>query len=271
MEFCASLIHVMEASKGTKIIVISREKPAFYNRRDVKVKKIVAEIKLEGLDIDSSKQLLNLDHIDDETLKSIYSISHGHPLALELMDSIEAVEYQPDFNAFIEIFERKDLDIIEKEEIIEISFEDDTCYIKDNIVIEKTEIVDYFNQIIQSMNELDNIVDSTANILSKKCFEIIESIVKPQILQFSKELNPNQMSGILPELYFLNKFKLETEIESGLIFCNKCNRWYPIIETIPQMLPDEFRNEEKEIKFLQNNKNLLDEEFFKQDLKPFGI
>ncbi|GAG67551.1 unnamed protein product [marine sediment metagenome] len=50
-----------------------------------------------------------------------------------------------------------------------------------------------------------------------------------------------------------------------------CNRWYPIIDTIPQMLPDEFRSKEKEIKFLQNNRNLLDEEFLNQDLKPFNF
>jgi uncharacterized protein YbaR (Trm112 family) len=176
-----------------------------------------------------------------------------------------------DFTNFIEIFERKDIDLIKKEDIINVSFEDGKCYIIDNIIIEKTEIVEYFNQIIQSINELDNIVDSSSNKQSKKCFEIIKSIVKPQILQFSKELNPNQLNDILPELYFINKFKLETEIESGLIFCNKCSRWYPIIETIPQMLPDEFRNKAKEIKFLQNNKNLLDEEFFNKDLKPFNL
>jgi uncharacterized protein YbaR (Trm112 family) len=176
-----------------------------------------------------------------------------------------------DFTIFIEIFERKDIDLIKKEDIINVSFEDGKCYIIDNIIIEKTEIVEYFNQIIQSINELDNIVDSSSNKQSKKCFEIIKSIVKPQILQFSKELNPNQLNDILPELYFINKFKLETEIESGLIFCNKCSRWYPIIETIPQMLPDEFRNKAKEIKFLQNNKNLLDEEFFNKDLKPFNL
>lgn len=176
-----------------------------------------------------------------------------------------------DFIAFIEIFENRDLDLINKEDIIEISIEDGKCYIRDNIVIEKTEIAAYFNQIIQSLNELTNIIDKTVNKLSKKCFQILFSNIKPKIIDFSNELNPDKLDDILPEIYFLNKFKLDTEIESGLIFCNNCNRWYPIIETIPQMLPDEFRNEEKEIKFLQNNKNLLDDEFFNKDLKPFSI
>jgi len=37
------------------------------------------------------------------------------------------------------------------------------------------------------------------------------------------------------------------------------------------MLPDEYRNADKELEFLKNNKNLLDENFFHQDLKPFNI
>ncbi|GAH22530.1 unnamed protein product [marine sediment metagenome] len=48
-------------------------------------------------------------------------------------------------------------------------------------------------------------------------------------------------------------------------------RWYPIIETIPQMLPDEYRDEKAEIKFLKTNKDLLDNAFFKQNLKPFNV
>ncbi|HEC38908.1 MAG TPA: hypothetical protein ENI29_11785, partial [bacterium] len=84
-------------------------------------------------------------------------------------------------------------------------------------------------------------------------------------------LDPTKLNNIIPELYFLNKIKLEIEIESGLLFCKNCKRWYPIIDTIPQMLPDEYRNEEEEISFLENNRNLLDKEFFNQELKPFNI
>jgi tetratricopeptide (TPR) repeat protein len=63
---------------------------------------MVHEFKLEGLDIQSSKELLKIGEIDDNTLKSIHTIVQGHPLALELMDSIDALESQKDFNAFIE-------------------------------------------------------------------------------------------------------------------------------------------------------------------------
>ncbi|MHA1988676.1 MAG: Trm112 family protein [Promethearchaeota archaeon] len=175
-----------------------------------------------------------------------------------------------DFNSFIEVFEKRNLEIIKGEEIIEI-FPENGPLIRDNIVIEKTELKEYINLILLSINELDNFFDRTANKQSKKCLILIKSIIKPRIVEFYSNLNPNQLTEILPELHFLNKIKTETEIESGLLFCPLCNRWYPIIDTIPQMLPDEFRSKEKEIKFLQNNRNLLDEEFLNQDLKPFNF
>ena len=37
------------------------------------------------------------------------------------------------------------------------------------------------------------------------------------------------------------------------------------------MLPDEYRDEKAEIKFLKTNKDLLDNAFFKQNLKPFNV
>jgi len=37
------------------------------------------------------------------------------------------------------------------------------------------------------------------------------------------------------------------EIVWGVILCDACKRWFPIINSIPHMLPDEFRkNEDKE-------------------------
>lgn len=43
----------------------------------------------------------------------------------------------------------------------------------------------------------------------------------------------------------------ENVIKEGLLFCSQCSRFYPIIEEIPVMLPDELRDKEKDIQFLQ--------------------
>ena len=50
------------------------------------------------------------------------------------------------------------------------------------------------------------------------------------------------------ELYV---FKEREEIVEGLIVCPKCLRWYPIRDEIPELLPDELRDEKDELSFLQ--------------------
>ena len=41
------------------------------------------------------------------------------------------------------------------------------------------------------------------------------------------------------------------EVEEGVLLCSKCGRWYPIIEGIPHMLPDELRDEKEDRAFLE--------------------
>ena len=176
-----------------------------------------------------------------------------------------------EFQTLIELYEKREINQYKNENIIELSKKDGNLFIKDNIIIEFSALEFYIDSILRSINEMDSIFDKSGNDFANKCLNIINSVIKPKILEFSKQLNFDKLENIFPELYFLNKIKLEIEIDSGLLFCKNCNRWYPIIDTIPQMLPDEYRDEEKEIEFLQNNKNLLNEEFFKQDLKPFNI
>ena len=101
-------------------------------------------------------------------------------------------------------------------------------------------------------------------ILKKELFKMYE-------MKDPRGKTMDKIDDILPELHFVNKFKLETEIETGILFCDECKRWFPIIETIPQMLPDQYRDKKKELDFLKTNKDLLDKEFIDQELKPFNI
>ena len=185
---------------------------------------------------------------------------------------IFSFETKPDeFQSILNIYQERDLDLIKSQKIVEISKINGKLYIKDNIIIEKNTAKTYFKLIISSIDELTNIIDKSPYDIAQKCFFIILTEIKDKISGFSKDINLEKIEELLPELYFVNKIKIDTEIESGLLFCEKCNRWFPIIETIPQMLPDEYRDKEKDIQFLKTNKNLLDDEFLKQDLKPFNI
>lgn len=39
-------------------------------------------------------------------------------------------------------------------------------------------------------------------------------------------------------------------VKDGVLFCSSCSRFFPIIDEIPIMLPDELREREKDMRFL---------------------
>lgn len=63
--------------------------------------------------------------------------------------------------------------------------------------------------------------------------------------------------------------KQETILE-GALFCSKCSRFYPIIEEIPIMLPDELRDKKQDMDFLEKNKQNLPQKIIK-DAKPWHL
>jgi uncharacterized protein len=58
------------------------------------------------------------------------------------------------------------------------------------------------------------------------------------------------------ELYEINTVSdpsvNESIIKEGILFCSECSRFYPIMDEIPVMLPDELREKEKDIEFLKS-------------------
>jgi uncharacterized protein YbaR (Trm112 family) len=68
----------------------------------------------------------------------------------------------------------------------------------------------------------------------------------------------------------LKVFKEGKEIEEGIMLCSECGRWYPIIETIPHMLPDYARIEAEDMEFLKKWRQEIPEEVLRSG-KPFNI
>jgi len=64
------------------------------------------------------------------------------------------------------------------------------------------------------------------------------------------------------------------EIDAALITCPKCGRWYPVIDGIACMLPDDLRMEGKqrreEVAFLDNWKEKIDDQILENGI-PFGL
>jgi len=52
-------------------------------------------------------------------------------------------------------------------------------------------------------------------------------------------------------------------IVEGALFCDECSRFYPIIEEIPILLPDELRDKKQDIDFLKNNIETFPEKIIK--------
>ena len=63
---------------------------------------------------------------------------------------------------------------------------------------------------------------------------------------------------------------INEEIVHGVIICPKCLRWYPIRDEIPEMLPDELREEKDELPFLRKWKDKFPRKTLLEG-KPFNL
>jgi uncharacterized protein YbaR (Trm112 family) len=68
----------------------------------------------------------------------------------------------------------------------------------------------------------------------------------------------------------LHVFEEADEILSGIITCPKCNRWYPIIDEIPHMLPDDLREEKEDTAFLRKWREKIPQKTLKEG-KPYRL
>lgn len=65
----------------------------------------------------------------------------------------------------------------------------------------------------------------------------------------------------------LMEFKVDGEkVVDGVLLCEKCGRYYPIIDEIPVMLPDNLRNRKEDIDFLTRWKSALPEAVVREGL-----
>ncbi len=63
---------------------------------------------------------------------------------------------------------------------------------------------------------------------------------------------------------------LKHEVVTGVIYCPNCGRWYPIIDEIPRMLPDNLRKKEEDLRFLRKYSDRLPEKIVRQG-KPWNL
>ena len=71
----------------------------------------------------------------------------------------------------------------------------------------------------------------------------------------------------------LNRYLHRLEVDAGLLICPECGRWYPIgsaVETIPEMLPDDLREKDRDLEWMEKWSHLIPANVLEEG-KPYNI
>ena len=140
--------------------------------------------------------------------------------------------------------------------IISITFEKGELLIRDWNKVNPESIKEYLAYYREFLDEFELITDDSDNLSAKEIQTIVITTVKSKINRFGEENDfknfyeiKEKTSGesidlfirlldpIFQDLLLLNYYLFFMEIDEGILICPKCSRWFPIIETIPRILP----------------------------------
>jgi ATP/maltotriose-dependent transcriptional regulator MalT len=85
LEFLGALLTITEGMDGVRAVCTAREIPTFYSRSAV-FRGLVEELNLEGLDKESSLQMMRSRGLSATDVEEVFRVTSGHPLFLELID-----------------------------------------------------------------------------------------------------------------------------------------------------------------------------------------
>jgi uncharacterized protein YbaR (Trm112 family) len=100
--------------------------------------------------------------------------------------------------------------------------------------------------------------------------------VKKFVNKLALEIDPSEeyLLSRYPEgVDVLYRYLNLIEVEEGLLRCPECSRWYPIgssVETIPELMPDNLRDEEKDVEWLMKWAEKIPE-LVRSEGKPFKL
>jgi len=120
--------------------------------------------------------------------------------------------------------------------------------VKEYRILAKQIVEDVISPVsIQNIHDLSD--DSDSMRKNKAMLEALPVLVENKSRGIASLVK--EYSDELSDLYeYLNL----QEVEEGLLFCPECGRWYPIgcsLASIPEMLPDDLREKDKELEWLK--------------------
>ena len=111
---------------------------------------------------------------------------------------------------------------------------------------QRTRLIKQFNDGTISVKALNEIRDKTEQIIGVELYQ-----------KFKEAINNDLVEDNIDLIYhYLNV----VDVKHGLLRCPKCDRWYPIgsmVDTVPILMPDHFRDHESDSVFLEKWKNKL--------------
>ncbi len=123
-----------------------------------------------------------------------------------------------------------------------------------------------------SFDSIKIIQDMTESPHSEDLYGKVEQLISK--LESEKDKTVANLVTHYPDgLNILHKYLNHLEVEEGLFLCPECGRWYPIgstVETIPELMPDELREERRDIDFLKKWEKKIPE-IVKKEGSPFKI
>lgn len=123
-----------------------------------------------------------------------------------------------------------------------------------------------------SLESIKIIKDMTDSTHTAELYVDVKKFVEK--LAFDEDKSEEYILSRYPEgLDVLYRYLNLIEVEQGLIVCPECGRWYPIgsaVETIPELMPDDLREEERDLVFLKKWEQKLPEAV-KKEGKPFSL
>lgn len=121
-------------------------------------------------------------------------------------------------------------------------------------------------EAIQVINDLTG--SDNTKVLLEKAGEAIKRLENKTDL--SEERLISDYINDIDSLYrFLNLLELDT----GILVCPMCDRWYPIgsaVETIPELLPDDLRERDRDLKWLKKWRDKVPKSVLESG-KPFNL
>ncbi len=100
--FLAVLLRVLRGQTGTTVLLLSRNVPRFYNRRNVDLEGDVVELPLKGLDAVASRSLLSEAGVPEPLLGPLIKAGGGNPLFLRLLSQTTGPDASE--NRTVEVF-----------------------------------------------------------------------------------------------------------------------------------------------------------------------